>query len=209
MVVILNRAIPLFLAGLAVAVAFRMGLFNIGVEGQYRLATIIAGRRPARRSCCRPAARAAHHRRGDGRRARRGRASWRAQGDPRRQRGHQLDHAQLHRPRAWRPTCSPARSGLPEGASIVTTAEIPSRGGLPGLNACSRPRPGRPRTPALRLPARSRSSSASVGVLLNRTRFGFDLRASGLSPSAGAAPAGVNARGMVIKAMLLSARWPA
>ena len=41
-VVILNRAIPLFLAGLAVAIAFRMGLFNIGVEGQYRLATIVA-----------------------------------------------------------------------------------------------------------------------------------------------------------------------
>ena len=36
-VVVLNRAIPLFLAGLAVAIAFRMGLFNIGVEGQYRL----------------------------------------------------------------------------------------------------------------------------------------------------------------------------
>ena len=42
LVVIVNRAVPLFLAGLAVAVAFRMGLFNIGVEGQYRLATIIA-----------------------------------------------------------------------------------------------------------------------------------------------------------------------
>src|SRR3712207_5469514 len=41
-VVVLNRAIPLFLAGLAVAVAFRMGLFNIGVEGQYRLAAIMA-----------------------------------------------------------------------------------------------------------------------------------------------------------------------
>jgi general nucleoside transport system permease protein len=42
MVVVLNRAIPLFLAGLAVAIAFRMGLFNIGVEGQYRLATVFA-----------------------------------------------------------------------------------------------------------------------------------------------------------------------
>lgn len=41
-VVVLNRAVPLFLAGLAVAVAFRMGLFNIGVEGQYRMATILA-----------------------------------------------------------------------------------------------------------------------------------------------------------------------
>src|SRR3712207_7291136 len=41
-VVVLNRAMPLFLAGLAVAIAFRMGLFNIGVEGQYRMATVVA-----------------------------------------------------------------------------------------------------------------------------------------------------------------------
>ena len=40
-------------------------------------------------------------------------------------------------------------------------------------------------------------------VLLNRTRFGFDLQASGLSPSAARA-SGVNARGMVVKTMLLS-----
>ena len=41
-VLVLNRAVPLFLAGLAVSVAFRMGLFNIGVEGQYRMATVLA-----------------------------------------------------------------------------------------------------------------------------------------------------------------------
>ncbi|MEV0617272.1 ABC transporter permease [Nonomuraea sp. NPDC050404] len=38
----LNRAVPLFIAGLAVAVGFRMNLFNIGVEGQYRVAAICA-----------------------------------------------------------------------------------------------------------------------------------------------------------------------
>jgi general nucleoside transport system permease protein len=38
----LNRAVPLFIAGLAVAVGFRMNLFNIGVEGQYRIAAICA-----------------------------------------------------------------------------------------------------------------------------------------------------------------------
>ncbi|MGH3441954.1 MAG: ABC transporter permease, partial [Nitriliruptorales bacterium] len=38
----LNRAIPLYLSGLAVAVGFKMGLFNIGVEGQYRLAAVLA-----------------------------------------------------------------------------------------------------------------------------------------------------------------------
>lgn len=39
---IINRAVPLFIAGLAVAVGFRMNLFNIGVEGQYRIAAICA-----------------------------------------------------------------------------------------------------------------------------------------------------------------------
>ncbi|WP_030912511.1 ABC transporter permease [Streptosporangium amethystogenes] len=39
---ILNRAVPLFIAGLAVAIGFRMNLFNIGVEGQYRIAAIVA-----------------------------------------------------------------------------------------------------------------------------------------------------------------------
>ena len=43
MVVILNKSLPLFVSGLAVAIGFKMNLFNIGVEGQYRLATIGAG----------------------------------------------------------------------------------------------------------------------------------------------------------------------
>ncbi len=38
-----NRAIPLYISALAVAVGFKMGLFNIGVEGQYRMAAITAG----------------------------------------------------------------------------------------------------------------------------------------------------------------------
>ncbi|BEP16170.1 ABC transporter permease [Acidothermaceae bacterium B102] len=38
---IINRAIPYYLSALAVAIGFRMALFNIGVEGQYRLAAVI------------------------------------------------------------------------------------------------------------------------------------------------------------------------
>jgi len=37
-----NRSVPLFLSGLAVSVGFRMNLFNIGVEGQYRVAGVVA-----------------------------------------------------------------------------------------------------------------------------------------------------------------------
>ncbi len=40
---IINRAIPLYVAAVAVAVGFQMGLFNIGVEGQYLLAALFAG----------------------------------------------------------------------------------------------------------------------------------------------------------------------
>ena len=39
---ILNRATPLYLSGVAAAIGFRMNLFNIGVEGQYLLAFLIA-----------------------------------------------------------------------------------------------------------------------------------------------------------------------
>ncbi|MCG5120999.1 ABC transporter permease [Streptomyces sp. T7(2022)] len=41
-VFILNKATTYYLAGLAVAVGFRMNLFNIGVDGQYRLAAFFA-----------------------------------------------------------------------------------------------------------------------------------------------------------------------
>jgi ABC-type uncharacterized transport system permease subunit len=37
-----NRAVPLYLSGLAVAIGFKMNLFNIGVEGQYKLAALLA-----------------------------------------------------------------------------------------------------------------------------------------------------------------------
>lgn len=40
----INRATPLYLSGIAVAIGFRMNLFNIGVEGQYILAAIIAAK---------------------------------------------------------------------------------------------------------------------------------------------------------------------
>ena len=52
-----NRATQLYLAGIAVAIGFRMNLFNIGVEGQYVLAALLSacgGR------CRRPAGNALH-----------------------------------------------------------------------------------------------------------------------------------------------------
>ena len=41
-VAIINRAVPYFVAGVAVAIGFKMALFNIGADGQYRLAALLA-----------------------------------------------------------------------------------------------------------------------------------------------------------------------
>lgn len=41
-VYILNKATTYYLAGVAVAIGFRMNLFNIGVDGQYRIAAFFA-----------------------------------------------------------------------------------------------------------------------------------------------------------------------
>jgi simple sugar transport system permease protein len=38
-----NRAIPLYISAVAVAIGFQMGLFNIGVEGQYLMGALFAG----------------------------------------------------------------------------------------------------------------------------------------------------------------------
>ena len=42
LLVTVDNAVPLYLSGVAVAIGFRMALFNIGVEGQYQLAALLA-----------------------------------------------------------------------------------------------------------------------------------------------------------------------
>ncbi|SFO95446.1 nucleoside ABC transporter membrane protein [Geodermatophilus dictyosporus] len=203
-VVVLNRAVPLFLAGLAVAIAFRMGLFNIGVEGQYRLATVLAAGVGAAVALPGPlhvllivvVAMAVA-------------AIWAG------------IVAVLKVTRGVSEVISsimlnvialgiasflltgPLR-GSPEGASIISTAEIPESGWVPSLNGVFG-------VLGLADPPRQLYGflvvalvvGAVIAVLLNRTRFGFDLRAAGLSPSAASA-SGVDSRAMVVKTMLLS-----
>jgi ABC-type uncharacterized transport system permease subunit len=203
-VVVLNRAVPLFLAGLAVAIAFRMGLFNIGVEGQYRLATVLAAGVGAAVALPGPlhvllivvVAMAVA-------------AIWAAV------------VAVLKVTRGVSEVISsimlnvialgiasflltgPLR-GSAEGASIISTAEIPESGWMPSLNgvfgALGLANPPRQLYGFLLVAV---VVGVAVAVLLNRTRFGFDLRAAGLSPSAASA-SGVDSRGMVVKTMLLS-----
>jgi simple sugar transport system permease protein len=42
-VVIVNTAVPYYIAGVAAAIGFKMNLFNIGTNGQYLLAALVAG----------------------------------------------------------------------------------------------------------------------------------------------------------------------
>jgi ABC-type uncharacterized transport system permease subunit len=204
LVVIVNRAIPLFLAGLAVAIAFRMGLFNIGVEGQYRLATVVAAGVGAAIALPGPlhvlvivlvAMTVA--------------ALWAGivallkvtRGVSEVISSIMLNFIALGT--ASFLLTGPFR-GSEEGASIISTADLPESGWMPSLNgifgALGLADPPRQLYGFLLVAA---VVGIAISVLLNRTRFGFDLKASGMSPSAASA-SGVNARAMVIKTMLLS-----
>jgi simple sugar transport system permease protein len=202
--VIVNRAIPLFLSGLAVAIAFRMGLFNIGVEGQYRMATVAAAGVGAAVVLPGPLhillIIAVAMLMG---------ALWAwivailkvTRGVSEVISSIMLNFIALGT--ASFLLTGPLR-GTPEGALTVETTELPESGQLGGLNALfgalglANP----PRQLFGFLPI-AIVVGIGIAILLNRTRFGFDLKASGLSPSAASA-SGVNARGMVIKTMLLS-----
>jgi general nucleoside transport system permease protein len=203
-VAILNRALPLFLAGLAVAIGFRMSLFNIGVEGQYRMATIMAATVGAAVTLPGPlhvlliivVGMAVG-------------AIWAGivavlkvtRGVSEVISSIMLNFIALGL--ASFLLTGPFR-GSPEGASVVSTAEIPESGRLGGLNGVfdvlGLANPPRQLYGFLVLAV---LVGVAVWVLLQRTRFGFDLRATGLSPSAASA-SGVDARRMVVKAMLLS-----
>ncbi|TFV76052.1 ABC transporter permease [Blastococcus sp. CT_GayMR19] len=203
-VVILNRAVPLFLAGLAVSIAFRMGLFNIGVEGQYRLATILAAAAGAAVALPAPlhvllivvVAMLVG-------------AVWAGiVGVLKVTRGVSEVISSIMLNFVALGTASflltgPLRGSGP-GESIVTTKIIPESGWFPSLNGLLTGLGlAEPRSELFGFLLVAVVVGVGIAVLLKRTRFGFDLRATGLSPSAATA-SGVDARGMVIKTMLLS-----
>jgi simple sugar transport system permease protein len=85
-----------------------------------------------------------------------------------------------------------------QGSNNIGTRPIPESGHIPGL-------PIIPGTPNLVFGAIILAALVGVGYwfLLNRTRFGFDLRATGRSEPAAIA-SGVNVKKMVLVSMLLS-----
>ncbi|MFQ5948292.1 MAG: ABC transporter permease [Acidimicrobiia bacterium] len=199
-----NRAIPLYFSAMAVAIGFKMGLFNIGVEGQYRIAVIIAaavGGAVALPGVLHIAlimlvAMAVG-------------SVWAGiAGVLKVKRGvHEVISTIMLNFIATGLgaylLATYLRQENPPGDLIIKTAEIPKSGQFPSLN---------PLLEAVGLdPGRSELHGfviiavlAGIGyhLVVQRTRFGYDLRATGINPGAAQA-GGVDPGAMVIKTMLL------
>jgi general nucleoside transport system permease protein len=198
-----NRATPLYLSGLAVAIGFKMNLFNIGVEGQYKLAGLLAA-----------AAGAAVHlpaplhialilvvAMGVG-------AMWAGlAGVLRVQRGvsEVISTIMLNFIAIGLVAYLLANYlRIPQAGSslLIKTPEIPPSGQLPPLNDAL----------GLGGPTYDPLFSFVLGavvvgilyyIIVWRTRFGFDLRASGLNPDA-ARVSGISPSNMIVRTMLIS-----
>ncbi|MFF5114191.1 ABC transporter permease [Streptosporangium sp. NPDC000509] len=197
-----NRSVVYFLAGLAVAVTFRMNLFNIGVEGQYRLAALLAAATGAHLNLpaplhvavmCAVAMLAG--------------AAWAALA------------ALL---KVWRGVSEVLSTLLlnyvatgvvayllaevfAAGSTTGSTADLPPSAHLPELN-------GLLAAAGVRLPGGASLGGAVLGaallgvalhLLLTRTLFGHDLRMSGLNAAATRVH-GVDPRRMIVVTMLVS-----
>ena len=201
-----NRAMPLYLSAVAVAIGFRMALFNIGVEGQYRLAALVAA------------------------------AVGAAVTLPPVLHIPLMVVVAMIVGGAWAGIAGVLRvtRGVNEvistimlnyiGAAlsayllahwfkasneandfVIKTRDLPTSAHMPNLN-------GLLRRVGIEVPIGAELYGflvlavvvgAAFHVLLYRTRFGFDLRASGLNPLAARA-SGVDSRAMVVRAMVLS-----
>jgi simple sugar transport system permease protein len=202
-----NRAVPYYIAGLAVAVGFKMNLFNIGVEGQYYLAALLAAAAgavihlpaPLHVACILIVAMAVG-------------AAWAGIAALLRvKRGVSevistimLNNIVLLGLGAY--LLNQLRATNVKGDLELKTKAIPKSGLFPSLN------PVLEKVFGLDVPSGSHLTGFVVVALVLgivfyllvwRSGFGYDLRASGLNPWAAAA-SGVDPGGMVLKAMLLS-----
>lgn len=193
---IANRATGYYLSAIAVAIGFRMALFNIGVDGQYRMAAMLSAVLGGAVSLPAPLGQI------------------------------MVIVAAMVIGGAWAavPGLLKVTRGVSEvistimlnaiatgviayllnpkrlaevrpGSNNVATTPIPSSGRVPGFSLA-----GGTVTGLVLL-------AVAVGVIfyvvINRTRFGFDLRVSGLSPEAAQA-SGVDSKRMIVTTMILS-----
>jgi general nucleoside transport system permease protein len=208
MIDILNRATPLFISGIAAAIGFRMNLFNIGVEGQYLLAALVAAEVGGVVHLPAPfhvalillvgmSVGAAYSGVAGVLKVTRGISEVISTIMLNAIATSGLIVAGL---KAWQ-----AGGAVSGSVTRVGTAEIPKSGRIPNLNRIVEIFTrdiGRDRKLTGVLVV---AIAVGVGyhVLLNRSRFGFDLRASGANPFAAQA-GGVSPKRMVVTAMVLS-----
>lgn len=202
---IINRAIPLYISAIAVAVGFKMNLFNIGVEGQYLLAAVVAAWLGAQFSVWPPlhvaiillvavGIGAGYSGIAGVLRVRRGVSEV-------------ISTIMLNfiavGLTAW--LLSRFFRERVAGDLNIKTPLIPETGWIPNANWLLE-------MFGLKLPNNAELQGFLFGavalgavyyLLVWRTRFGYELRASGISPSA-ARVAGVDANRMIVRAMLIS-----
>ncbi len=201
LVEILNKASELYIAAVAVAIGFKMGLFNIGVEGQSKVAAFFAGALASASFM-----------------------DWMPGG----LRTVLIIVVAMIVGAAWASIAALLKTqrgvsevistlmlnaiggllvtwllndhwGVTEpGAQIKTTGILPESSWMPGLPIISGTE-----QKVLGFFAVAVFLGAAYWFVINRTRFGFDLRATGYNPFAATA-SGVNAKRMVITAMLVS-----
>jgi general nucleoside transport system permease protein len=192
---IVNSAAIYYIAALAVAIGFQMKLFNIGIEGQYRLAACVAAivggalvLPPVVHTIVILLVGALVG------------AAWAGIA------------AVLKAYRGVSEVISTIMLNFVATGLIAFLISTDAYGVLRGNNISTQPIEPSGQVPGIPFGAAGTVFgllflAAGLGVaywfLLNRTRFGFDLKASGESPTAAAA-GGVNSRRMVIIALLLS-----
>jgi len=192
---IINEASVLYLSGLAAAFGFRMNLFNIGVEGQYRVATYVAAIFAAQALLpgylntvatiiVAMVAGAAWAGIAAVLRVTRGVSEV-------------ISTIMLNAIAVSIVAYLLRRTGSRQGQTIVTDT-IPESGWVPGI-----PLFPDSVTEVYGLVVLAVLAGVVFSVLLNRTRFGFDLRATGQSETAAVA-SGVNVKRMILYSMLLS-----
>jgi len=196
---ILNTATYYYLSALAVAIGFRMNLFNIGVEGQYRMAALVSAAfagavtlPPVLHVGLTMVVAVLVG------------AFWAGiAGLLKVTRGVSevistiMLNAIATAVIAF--LLQPSRLAVSvQGSNNIGTRQIPASGRVPGLDLI--PGAGVQVTGLILL---SVACGVAYWLMLGRTRFGFDLRAAGASPGAAAA-SGVDFKKMTLAAMLLS-----
>ena len=202
---IVNRAVPLYLSALAVGFAFKMNLFNIGVEGQYQLAAVLAASAGAAVTLPAPL-----HvlfiivvAMGVG-------AGWAGVA------GALKAYRGVHEVIATIMLNAIVTSGLlayllgsylrdESETSIIKTPPLPESGLMPSLNSwLDKVGVDVPQGSDLQgFVLVAMLIGVAFYVVVWRTRFGYDLRASGVNPWAAQA-SGVNPKGMIVRTMLVS-----